>query len=312
MTPQEWSWTTADGLRMHASTRLPQGRPRTVIALLHGLGSHGERLATAAEALSAAGHAVSSFDQRGFGRSQGLRGHTPSLQAYLDDIRRFLLLLARRHPGLPLVLYGHSMGGVLALASCNGLSPLPAAVIATSPGLSSRVAEQRFKRLLVRALGRLLPWLPLDSGLDLSQLSRDPGVQASVAADPLCHRTVTTAWGLALLQAIALAESGACRFPVPLLLLHGTDDAIAYASGSVRFAAAAPAGRVTLKLWEGFRHELHTDPERQAVFTWMVRWLEQTLAGSPGERGLADAAACSDQQPPGDDLPRLQIRPGGA
>ena len=159
-------------------------------------------------------------------------------------------------------------------AACR---PPLAGVIATSPALRSRVAEQRLKLLLVRGLGRLLPTLPLDSGLDLSQLSRDPSVQNSVKADPLCHRTVTTGWGRTMLQAIALAQAEASRFPVPLLLMHGTEDAIAYPSGSEAFAAHAPAGRVTLRLWEGCGHELHSDPEREAVFALMIRWLDALL-----------------------------------
>ena len=277
MTSDSWLWTTADGLRLQARSWAPSGPPKAVIALLHGLGSHVERHTPVAEALCAAGYAVAGFDQRGFGRSLGRRGHTPSLQAYLEDIAAFLEQLSRRWPGLPQVLYGHSMGALLALAFTLTRRSALAGVIATSPALRSRVAEQRSKLLLVRLLGRLLPTLSLDNGLDLSQLSRDPAVQARVEADPLCHRRVTTAWGLALLQAIALVEAQASQFPVPLLLLHGTDDAIAYPCGSERFAASAPAERVTLQLWEGFRHELHSDPERQLVFARMVEWLDQLL-----------------------------------
>jgi alpha-beta hydrolase superfamily lysophospholipase len=284
MTTETWFWTTADGLRLHARTWRPQGPPKAVIALLHGLGSHLERHTSAAEALSAAGYVVAGYDQRGFGRSQGRRGHTPSLQAYLDDIAAYLDQLSRRWPGLPQVLYGHSMGALLALAFTLTRRSALAGVIATSPALRSRVAEQGGKVLLVRLFGRLLPTLSLDNGLDLSQLSRDPAVQARVEADPLCHRRVTTAWGRAMLQAIALVEAQPSQFPVPLLLMHGRDDAIAYPCGSQRFAAAAPAERVTLQLWEGFRHELHSDPEREQVFARMVAWLDRQVAAAGSDR----------------------------
>jgi alpha-beta hydrolase superfamily lysophospholipase len=271
---ETWTWTTADGLRLRATAWQPQDPPKAVIGLLHGLGSHVGRLAPVAEALCGAGYAVMGFDQRGFGRSQGRRGHTPSLQAWFEDIAGFLAELRRREPALPQFLYGHSMGAVLALAFTTARRPPLAGVIATSPALRSRVAEQRLKLLLVRGLGRLLPTLPLDNGLDLSQLSRDPSVQASVEADPLCHRTVTTGWGRAMLQAIALVQAEASRFPLPLLLLHGTGDAIAYCSGSEAFAANVPAGLATLRLWQGFGHELHSDPEREAVFMCLIAWLD--------------------------------------
>ena len=103
-------------------------------------------------------------------------------------------------------------------------------------------------------------------------------MEANVEADPLCHRTVTTGWGLALLRAITLLPC----FPLPLLL-HGTKDAIAYPSGSEAFAAAAPAALGTLQLFQGFRHELHSDPRREQVFTSMLTWLEQLLAPSRQE-----------------------------
>jgi alpha-beta hydrolase superfamily lysophospholipase len=284
MSTDTWTWATADGLRLHARSWRPQGPAKAVIALLHGLGSHVQRHAAVAEVLCAAGYAVAGFDQRGFGRSRGRRGHTPSLQAYFDDIEAFLAQLHRRWPGLPQVLYGHSMGAVLALAFTLTRRPALAGVIATSAALRSRVAEQRNKLLLVRLLGRLLPTLSLDNGLDLSQLSRDPAVQAQVEADPLCHRRVTTAWGRAMLQAIALVEAQPSQFPVPLLLMHGRDDAIAYPCGSQRFAAATPAELVTLQLWEGFRHELHSDPEREQVFARMVAWLDRQVAAAGADR----------------------------
>jgi alpha-beta hydrolase superfamily lysophospholipase len=287
MNTDTWTWTTADGLQLHARSWTPQGPAKAVIALVHGLGSHVMRHALVAEALSRAGYAVAGFDQRGFGRSQGRRGHTPSLQAYLQDIGDFLEQLSRRWPALPQVLYGHSMGAVLSLAFVATRRPSLAGLIATAPALRSRVAEQRGKLLLVRCFGRLLPTLSLDNGIDLAQLSRDPALQARVEADPLCHRRVTTAWGLAMLQAIALVESQASRLPVPLLLMHGTGDAIAYPCGSQSFAAAAPPELVTLKLWEGFRHELHSDPQRESVFGLMVEWLDGVLEkGSPlGSQG---------------------------
>lgn len=277
MSREIWSWTTADRLRLQADSWPPQGPPKAVIALLHGLGSHVGRLTPLAEALAASGYAVAGFDQRGFGRSPGRRGHTPSLRVWFEDIAGFLVELRRQQPGLPLVLYGHSMGAVQALAFSLARRPALAGVIAASPALRSQVADQRLKLLLVRGLGRLLPALPLDSGLDLSRLSRDPSIQASVEADPLCHRTVTTGWGRAMLQAIALAQAEASHFPLPLLLMHGTGDAIAYSCGSEVFAANVPAGLVTLRLWDGFGHELHSDPEREQVFMYLIAWLDALL-----------------------------------
>lgn len=132
---------------------------------------------------------------------------------------------------------------------------------------------------LTKVLGRIVPEFTLDSGIKFDMLSRDPTVAAAVDADPLCHTLVTAGWGLAMLRTVALVFEKAPQYPLPLLLMHGTKDEIAYPSSSSLFAELAPRDKVTLKMWEGFKHELHTDPEKAAVFKVMVDWLDKQLAG---------------------------------
>ena len=274
----EWKWNTTDGLEMYSKAWVPPKKAKGIVCLVHGVGEHIGRYQADGEALAEGGYILAGFDQRGFGKSGGRRGHTPSLEAYFDDIDLFLAGIAQRYSNQTCFLYGHSMGGILVLAYTPVRHPSVAGVIATGPGLKTALEEQKLKVFLAKLLGKILPTLTLKSGLDLEMLSRDPQIANEYTKDLLTHSLVTTAWGKTMLRAINLAFENGPQFPLPLLLMHGTRDEIAYPSGSRIFAELAPKDKVTLKLWEGFKHELHTDPEKAEVFKVMINWLDNRLA----------------------------------
>jgi alpha-beta hydrolase superfamily lysophospholipase len=271
----EWIWKTNDGLEMFSKAWAPQNKARGVVCLVHGVGENICRYQADGEALAEGGYVLAGFDQRGFGKSEGQRGHTPSLEAYFNDIDLFLAEIAQRYPDQARFLYGHSMGGVLVLAYTPVRQPRVAGVIATGPGLKSSIEAQKMKVFLAKVLGNLVPTFSMKSGVDVQNISRDPQVGDAYNNDPLNHLFVTTAWGKAMLEAIDIALKNAPRFPLPLLLMHGTRDEVAYPSGSLMFAELAPKDKVTLKMWDGFKHELHTDPEKAQVFKVMVDWLDK-------------------------------------
>lgn len=278
METQEWKWKSFDSLEMYARAWLPAGEAKAAVCLVHGLGEHVGRYATLAAALTGAGYLVTGFDQRGFGQSGGKRGHTPSLEAYFTDIDTFLTEVARRYPQQPRFLYGYSMGGVLVLAYTPVRKPQLVGVIAASPGLKSSVEEQKVKVLLSKVLGKLIPTLTLTNGLDAQMVSRDPGIADNLKNDPLVHDKITAGWGKTMMEALAAAYQHASSFPLPLLLMHGTQDEIAYPRGSQAFADLAPKDKVTLKWWDGLLHELHSEPEKAEVFRYVIQWLDGRLS----------------------------------
>jgi alpha-beta hydrolase superfamily lysophospholipase len=269
-----------DGTAFYVQGWEPDDRkPRALIALIHGLGEHTSRYPHVGKVMTEAGYALVGFDLRGHGKSGGPRGHTSSLDAYMQDIRQFFELLKQRYPDLPYFLYGHSLGGLLTLTYAIQYGAGLKGVMVTSPGLHTALQEQKAKVAMVRLLGSLLPRVTAHSGLDPATISRDPDVVQAYINDPLVHFSTSLGFGKAGLNAVNLCFGRAGEFPVPLLIIHGKGDKLAYPSGSEEFAklVSAAGGDVTLKLWDNLYHEVHNEPEKAEVFKFMIEWLNKHL-----------------------------------
>ena len=251
--------------------------PKAVVALVHGLGEHSARYIHVGKVMTDAGYALVGFDLRGHGKSGGARGHSSSLEAYMQDIRQFFKFLVQRYPDIPHFLYGHSLGGLLSLAYASQYSAGLKGVMVTGAALRSSLQEQKAKIAMVRLLGSLLPTLTVPSGLDPVTISRDPEVVQAYINDPLVHYSTSLGFGKSALNAIDLCFAHAKEFSVPLLMIHGKGDKLTYPSGSEDFAklVSAAGGDVTLKIWDGLYHEVHNEPEKAEVFKFMIEWLDQ-------------------------------------
>jgi alpha-beta hydrolase superfamily lysophospholipase len=243
------------------------------VTLVHGLGEHSGRYAHVGASLSDAGYVLSAFDLRGHGRSQGPRGHAPRFESWMQDIDQALQESARAFPDLPMFLYGHSLGGVLALNYALRRDPTLQGLVITGPGLRTALQRQTAKLLLVQLLGRLLPSLTLPSGLDPHGLSRNSEVVSAYVEDPLVHDKLSLGAALGLLQSISYAFDHAADLHLPVLLMQGGADTLVFPSGAREFAALVP-GECTLKLWDGLCHEIHNEPERDQVLATLLSWLD--------------------------------------
>lgn len=277
MKHREMNWKAKDGIDLFAQVWEPQVvSPRAVVCLMHGLGEHSGRYAHVAEALEKEGFVLLGFDLRGHGRSGGARGHISSIDDYLNDIDLLLEQARTYNPGLPCILYGHSLGGTLALHYGLKRKPNLKGVIATGASLQTALEEQPLKIFLAKALGALMPKVPLPSGLDARSLSRDEAVVQAYLSDPLVHDRVSLGFGRIMLGVNKWTREHAGEFPLPLLMMHGKSDRLTYPSGSSA-AAAALKDRCTLVLWDGAYHEIHNEPEKAEVFKTMMMWMDARL-----------------------------------
>jgi alpha-beta hydrolase superfamily lysophospholipase len=270
---------TDDGLDLFLHD-WPLAAPRGTVLLVHGLGEHGGRYAHVAASLNAWGWRVLAHDQRGHGRSGGERGRIASDDALLRDLAR-VIDVARAEQRGPLLLLGHSMGGLIASRFvAEGLQPQPAAwhrevdsLVLTSPALA--IEMNPIQKLLLATLGPLAPNLAVANGLDPAWVSRDPAVVAAYVADPLVHDRITPRLTRFIVDGGELVRRLAPRWSVPTLLMWAGSDRCVAPSGSAEFAAAAPKDVLQSQVFEPLFHEILNEPEQAQVFARLQDWLQR-------------------------------------
>ena len=258
---REHLWRAADGMRL-AVYDWKAINPRGVVLLVHGLGEHAMRYTHVAAWFVARGYAVRAYDQFGHGNSEGPRGgllRESQLPEHLGE----LATATMEHPsfaGRPLVLIGHSLGGlVVASAICRGLVA-PQLAVLSSPALAVRMAA--WQRAAVKILPRLAPALTLGNGLDPNMLSHDPQVVAHYIADPLVHDRICARLGAFVAIEGERVRSSAPRWRTPTCVLYAGDDRAVDPSGSREFVSAAPSNIVRAQCFPAMYHEIFNEPDR--------------------------------------------------
>jgi alpha-beta hydrolase superfamily lysophospholipase len=273
----EMNWKARDGLDIFAQSWEPTIlQPKAVVCLVHGLGEHTSRYDHVAEAFGRQGFVLFGADLRGHGRSGGARGHISSIEDFMQDIDELLGQARVRYPGLPIILYGHSLGGIQVLYYGLTHKPDVKGVIATSSGLHTALEKQHVKVMMAKILGSLMPNTDIASGLDPKSISRDEKVVQAYINDPLVHDKISLGFGKIMVGVTSWTLAHAGEFSLPLLLLHGKADVLAFPSSSIEFAAPLKE-KCTLVLWDDAYHELHNEPEKNEVFKTMTLWMDARL-----------------------------------
>jgi len=246
--------------------------PRAMVLIVHGLGEHSGRYEHVAQQLHRWGFAVRAFDLGGHGQSSGAPGSLADDNRLLDDLAlvvdRSRALLA---PGVPLVLLGHSLGGLIAARFVSlSLRPVDALVL-SSPALDAGL--NAFQKLLVATLPKIVPNLRVSNGLNANYLSHDPAVVTAYRADPRVHDRISARLALFIAQAGAQTRALAARWTVPTLLLYAGQDRLVNPQGSRSFAQHAPADVVSSQCFEGLYHEIFNESDAAPVFAVLQQWL---------------------------------------
>ncbi|HJZ77764.1 MAG TPA: lysophospholipase [Vicinamibacterales bacterium] len=263
------------GLTIFYRTWRPSSAVRAVLIVVPGFNSHSGYYQWAAEQLTGLGVAVYAIDLHGRGRSDGERFFVSAFSDYVDDVAGLVDLARSNDRGLPVFVLGHSAGGVVSCLYALAHQSTLAGLICES--FAYQVPAPDFALAVFKGLSHVFPHAHV-LRLKNEDFSRDPAVVAAMNADPLIlHETQPTQ---TLAEMVRADERLTREFPnvtLPLLILHGTADKAAKASGSQKFYDDARSTDKTLKLYDGHVHDLLNDVGKAEVMADLARWLNARI-----------------------------------
>jgi acylglycerol lipase len=261
------------GIRIYHQCWLPDGEPRAVLIIVHGLGEHSGRYGNVVDHLVPLGYALYAYDHLGHGKSEGAREFAERFEDLTETLDQYREMVRQAHPDKPLFLYGHSLGALIVPFSLLDRRDGLAGAILSGP--LARVPDNVSAMTVVlgRVLSRLLPKAGVVS-VDPNGVSRDPAVVEAYVKDPLVFHDKTSArLSAEMLRAMQRVTAEASKITLPVLLLQGSADFLVN-PGDARFLHdAVGSADKTLKVYEGLYHEVHNEPERADVLQDVEAWL---------------------------------------
>jgi len=253
----------------------PTSEAKAVVLIVPGFNSHSGYYGATAEYLKARGLAVYAVDLRGRGLSDGERFYVDTIDDYADDIDAVMAVVKAQNPGKKIFLLGHSAGGVTAcIFSLEHQSELAGLVCES---FAYQVPAPDFAIAALKGLSHLAPHAHV-LALANKDFSRDATVVATMDADPLiAHESQPTRTVAALARADDQLRREFPLISLPVLILHGTADKAAKASGSQEFYEAAGSADKTLKLYDGHYHDMLNDIGKETILTDIYDWIEKRV-----------------------------------
>jgi alpha-beta hydrolase superfamily lysophospholipase len=275
----EGTFRGVEELELYYQSWTPQGKPRGILALVHGLGGHSGLYTNIIEHLLPKQYAVYGLDMRGHGRSPGQRGYINSWSEFRNDLRIFLKFIQQQQPACPIFLFGHSLGGLVVIDYTLRLPQAAAelqGIITLAPSIGE-VGVSPLKLLLGKILSRIIPRFSLDIGLDETAGSRNEDVLATYITDKWRHTRGTARLSTEFFTTLTWIHTHAREWCRPLLILHGSADRIALPAGSEIFYQQVTYPDKLRIEYPGGYHDLHCDINYQQVLTDLSNWLERHL-----------------------------------
>ena len=257
------SWTTTELLKAN-------------LLLVHGIGEHAGRYEWFASFFNQHGISVYAFDLPGHGKSAGKRGHIPSFDGLNDCIDAALEEMKAASPGVPVFLYGHSLGGLIVLNYNFRRNGAHIPVIASAPALKNTLVIPPLKLAAAKLLARLAPSFQFPSDLDVTRLSRDKAVIDAYQRDPLVHGLASAYLAINSFRIGDEIRQNEKTSAAPLLVIQGDHDGLIDVKEVIAFTERLK-GDVTLKVWQGLYHEPHNEPEKLEVMQYTLNWMVNHL-----------------------------------
>ena len=255
----------------------PDTGVRGGVALAQGYGDHARRYDHVAQRFGEAGLATYALDHRGHGRAGGKRVRVRDMKEYVSDYRTLVSIATAENPGATRIVLWHSMGGGIAFAYGVQYPDEYDLMVLSGPAIAAHTGVSKAKALIGKAVGSILPDLPIES-IDADLVSRDPVVVADYKADPLVYRgKIPAGIGKALLLVGESMPERAPGITAPLLVVHGEDDQLVSAEGSRRLVECVGSTDCELKVYPELYHEVFNEPERDRVLDDVVSWIQARL-----------------------------------
>ena len=250
----------AAGANLYWQIWLPDDKPKALILLVHGYAEHSGRYQYFAKHCLDRGYAVFAMDHWGHGKSDGTPGFVPDFSVFHDGVDELLARAEQDFPDLPVMLVGHSMGGLISATY----------LLSNQSQFAACVLSRFFPKLGVLEL-------------DPNGVSRDPKVVADYLADPLVYNGKMGARLAAeMLSNMTRIQENSWQVSLPILLLHGGKDSLAAAEGSKYLDSHIASIDKTLKIYPELFHEIFNEPEKDEVLNDMTDWLDTRLSANKG------------------------------
>jgi alpha-beta hydrolase superfamily lysophospholipase len=266
-----------NGQILRGIIKSPGEDTRAIIVMVHGLGDHINRYLHWASLFNKKKIGFAGVDLPGHGRSDGRRGHIKSFSLLSEMIDILLDSCRKTFPGIPLYLYGHSLGGGIVLDYLIRRQPRVKGAVVSSPWIRLSFQPPKSKLLLASVMRYIMPGLIQPSGLNTDHISHDRSVVEAYINDPLVHDKISVSLFNGTMKAADHSLENAGKLNVPVLLIHGSDDLITSPEGSREIAAGTPLAE--LKIFDGGYHELHNEPFKDEVFVMIYNWITRRAAG---------------------------------
>lgn len=265
------------GLELYYQSWHPKDKPKAVLVILHGVAEHSNRYLNLVDNLVPENIAIYSYDQRGHGSSPGQRGYLNSWDEYRTDFKQFLELVHQREPDLPLFAYGHSEGALIILEFLLQDTDHIAGIIVSGPPLDTTQAASPLLVVAAKFLSRVWPTFSFDSPINPALLSCDARVVQKYQDDPEVFKILTARWGTEHLNAQNRTREHTADIDLPILILHGGDDAICDPQASQDLYDQVSSADKTLKIYPSYFHEIHNEPGHITVVQDINDWITQRL-----------------------------------
>ncbi len=251
----------------------PETECKAILLVVHGLAEHCGRYMNVVNHFVPLGYAVYGLDHIGHGKSEGTRVHVERFTDYTDTLKLYFDLIRLEHPDTPIFLVGHSLGALIGAAYLlEHQDELAGAILS---GILIKVPDNTPPAIVFvgKLLSALLPKAGL-LGVNAEGVSRDPDVVQAYINDPLVYRSKATARLTAeMLYTMQRVTDEATAITLPLLIVQGSLDKLVDPDGAQMLYDAVSAPDKTLKVYEGFYHEVFNEPEHEQVLDDVEAWL---------------------------------------